>query len=74
MNMGPKGKHMVMVIGGHLPFFSLLTYRLYQLALLLFFTTLSSLMFNEFVITVSRHDLKDHKIKMESPPIFSVRV
>ena len=26
------------------------------------------------VITVSRHDLEDHKIKMESPPIFSVRV
>ena len=25
------------------------------------------------VITVSRHDLKDHK-NMESPPIFSVRV
>ena len=26
-----------------------------------------------FVITVSRHDLEDHK-NMESPPIFSVRV
>ena len=26
------------------------------------------------VITVSRHDLDDHKIKMESPSIFSVRV
>ena len=26
------------------------------------------------VITVSRYDLVDHKNKMESPPIFSVRV
>ena len=26
------------------------------------------------VITVSRHDLDDHKIKMKSPPIFSVWV
>ena len=26
------------------------------------------------VITVSRHDLDDHKNNMESPPIFSVRV
>ena len=26
------------------------------------------------VITVSRYDLDDHKNKMESPPIFSVRV
>ena len=26
------------------------------------------------VITVSRHDLEDHKIKMESPPIISVRM
>ena len=26
------------------------------------------------VITVSRHDLENHKLKMELPPIFSVRV
>ena len=37
-------------------------------------TLLSPQWSRQAVITVSHYDLDDHKNKMESPPIFSVRV